>query len=55
MPDDITDEQAACAVVNPVTVLGLLKEIGDVPQGEYVTITAAGSALGKMLLGVCKV
>ncbi len=55
VPDDISDDAAACLAVNPVTTIGLLKVLGAVPHDEYVVITAAGSAVGKQLLALCKV
>lgn len=54
VPDDITDDAAACAVVNPVTVLGMMDQLSPVPEGRYVVLTAAGSALARMTLGLCK-
>eukprot|EP00199_Chlamydomonas_sp_CCMP681_P002578 CAMPEP_0119102240 /NCGR_PEP_ID=MMETSP1180-20130426/1051_1 /TAXON_ID=3052 ORGANISM="Chlamydomonas cf sp, Strain CCMP681" /NCGR_SAMPLE_ID=MMETSP1180 /ASSEMBLY_ACC=CAM_ASM_000741 /LENGTH=339 /DNA_ID=CAMNT_0007086489 /DNA_START=69 /DNA_END=1088 /DNA_ORIENTATION=- len=54
VPDDIPDDAAACAMVNPVSVLGMLDLVGPVPAGQYLIVTAAGSALGKMTLRLCK-
>lgn len=54
VPDDVTDEQAAVAIINPVTVLGMLNIVGPVPEDGYIAITAAMSALGQMTLAVCK-
>lgn len=55
VPDDISDDAAACAIINPLPVLGMLEAIGPVPADNYVAITAAGSALGRMALRLCKV
>uniref|UniRef100_A0A7S0RMK9 Enoyl reductase (ER) domain-containing protein n=1 Tax=Chlamydomonas leiostraca TaxID=1034604 RepID=A0A7S0RMK9_9CHLO len=54
VPDDISDDAAACAVVNPVTVLGMIDMVSPVPEGRYVVLTAAGSALARMAMGLCK-
>lgn len=49
IPDAIPDEDAAQFVINPWTVIGMLKD-QDVPKGEYLLQTAAGSVLGRYLL-----
>ncbi|KAJ3287728.1 hypothetical protein HK104_008476 [Borealophlyctis nickersoniae] len=53
MPENISDETAAQFVVNPYTVLGMLRKL-NVPQGEYLAQNAAGSTLGRMMIQVCK-
>ncbi|KAL3698648.1 hypothetical protein R1sor_012724 [Riccia sorocarpa] len=53
VPDTITDEAAAQFVVNPWTVIGLLRDIG-VPKGEYLLQTAAGSVLGRQIIQLAK-
>ncbi|CAM6122741.1 unnamed protein product [Calypogeia fissa] len=45
IPDSISDESAAQFVINPWSVIRMLKE-QDVPKGEYLIQTAAGSVLG---------
>ena len=50
--DDVDFEQAASSFVNPFTALGLvdrLKELGS----RATIITAAASALGRMLIRLC--
>jgi trans-2-enoyl-CoA reductase len=46
IPDSISDEAAAQFVVNPWTVIGMLED-QNVPKGEYLIQTAAGSVLGR--------
>ena len=49
VPDDIDDESAAMAVVNPLTVRCLMEHIGPL-AGKAVAISAASSAIGRMLV-----
>jgi NADPH:quinone reductase-like Zn-dependent oxidoreductase len=51
--DSISNEAAAQLIVNPVTVLGMLEELA-LPAGAWLLVTAASSALGTMMLKVCK-
>ncbi|KAG2496500.1 hypothetical protein HYH03_005325 [Edaphochlamys debaryana] len=53
VPDALPDEAACSAQVNPVPVLAMFEELAT-PKGEYVIITAAGSALGKMALSYAR-
>lgn len=53
VPDTIPDEAAAQFWVNPVTVIGLIREIGF-PEGSYLLQTGAGSVLGRQLIQVAK-
>jgi NADPH:quinone reductase-like Zn-dependent oxidoreductase len=46
----ITDEQAAAFFVNPASVLAMTRNILKVPRGAWLLQTAAGSALGRMVL-----
>jgi NADPH:quinone reductase-like Zn-dependent oxidoreductase len=48
--DDIPDEQAAVAFVNPATVLALSRHILKVRRGEWLLQSAAGSTLGRMMI-----
>jgi NADPH:quinone reductase-like Zn-dependent oxidoreductase len=52
IPDDIPDDQAACFFVNPATVLALARHVLAVPKGEWLLQSAAGSALGRMLIAL---
>ena len=51
--DAISDAAAASFFVNPVTVVGLL-ESAAVPEGSWLVVTSALSALSKMLLAAAK-
>ena len=50
IPADIADEQAATFFVNPATVLALVRHVLEVPKGEWLLQSAAGSTLGKMII-----
>ncbi|HEX7375013.1 MAG TPA: zinc-dependent alcohol dehydrogenase family protein, partial [Steroidobacteraceae bacterium] len=50
LPDDISDEQGAMFFVNPITAHVLIHEVLRVRRGEWVLLTAAGSALGKSIV-----
>jgi mitochondrial enoyl-[acyl-carrier protein] reductase / trans-2-enoyl-CoA reductase len=53
VPDNVSDESAAQFFINPVTVVGMLNVL-DIPAGEYLIQTAAGSVLGRQMIQVCK-
>jgi NADPH2:quinone reductase len=50
VPADLTDEQAATFFINPATALAITRHVLSVPPGEWLLQTAAGSALGKMVI-----
>lgn len=50
MPDDISDQQAAMFFVNPLAAYVMIREVLRVRAGEWVAISAAGSALGKSVV-----
>lgn len=54
IPDDISDEQAACFFVNPATILAMARHVLAVPKGEWLLQSAAGSTLGKMLIKLAR-
>jgi len=54
VPSDLTDEQAACFFVNPATAVAMTKHVLAVPPGEWLLQSAAGSALGKMIIRLGK-
>jgi NADPH2:quinone reductase len=54
LPDAISDEQGAMFLVNPLTAYVLIREVLCVPRGEWLLITAAGSALGKSVVRMGK-
>jgi NADPH:quinone reductase-like Zn-dependent oxidoreductase len=49
LADDIPDEQAAAFFVNPASALAMTRHVLNVPAGEWLLQTAAGSALGRMV------
>lgn len=53
VPDDMSDEVAAQFVINPFTSYSLLNEL-QVPKGEYLLQSAAGSTIGKQLISLAK-
>lgn len=50
VPSDLPDEQIASFFVNPATVLAMVRKVLQVPKGGWLLQTAAGSALGKMII-----
>jgi NADPH:quinone reductase-like Zn-dependent oxidoreductase len=50
VPEDIPDEQVASFFVNPATALVMTRWILKVPAGSWLMQTAAGSALGRMVI-----
>lgn len=54
VPADIPDEQAACFFVNPATAVAMTRHVLAVPPGEWLLQSAAGSALGQMIIRLGK-
>jgi NADPH:quinone reductase-like Zn-dependent oxidoreductase len=54
LTDDITDGQAAAFFVNPASALVMTRHVLNVPPGEWLLQTAAGSALGRMVIRLGK-
>ncbi|GJQ12637.1 hypothetical protein GpartN1_g4428.t1 [Galdieria partita] len=57
VPDDISDTVAAQLFVNPLTVVGLLKEMErlvDLYENPWILQTAANSTLGRMMIALAK-
>jgi NADPH:quinone reductase-like Zn-dependent oxidoreductase len=50
MPDDLPDEQVAAFFVNPASALVMTRDVLRVPAGAWLVQTAAGSALGRMVI-----
>jgi NADPH:quinone reductase len=50
VPDDLPDDQVASFFVNPATVLVMVKHVLNVKPGDWLLQTAAGSALGHMVI-----
>jgi trans-2-enoyl-CoA reductase len=53
VPDYLSDEVAAQFVINPWTSYSLLKDL-QVPKGQYVVQSPAGSVLGKQVIALAK-
>ena len=47
---DLTNDQAATFFVNPATAWVMTREVLKVPNGQWLIQTAAGSALGRMII-----
>jgi NADPH:quinone reductase-like Zn-dependent oxidoreductase len=54
VPDELSDEQAAGFFVNPVSALAMTRHVLRVPAGAWLLQTAAGSALGRMVIRLGK-
>jgi NADPH:quinone reductase-like Zn-dependent oxidoreductase len=54
VPSELSDEQAASFFVNPATAVVMTRRILKVPPGEWLLQTAAGSALGRMIIRLAK-
>jgi len=54
IPQNLPLEQAAMFFVNPATAYIMTRKVLSVPQGEWLLQTAAGSALGKMVIRLGK-
>ncbi len=50
LPADLLDEQAASFFVNPATALAMTRHVLRIPAGAWLLQTAAGSALGRMII-----
>src|SRR5262249_1259268 len=50
LPDDIPDQQGAAFFVNPATALVMTRWVLRVPARSWLLQTAAGSALGRLVL-----
>ena len=48
--DDLPDEQIASFFVNPASVLAMVRWVLAVPRGSWLLQSAAGSALGRMII-----
>jgi NADPH:quinone reductase-like Zn-dependent oxidoreductase len=54
VPDQVNDEQAATFFVNPASALVMTRYVLKVPAGAWLLQTAAGSALGRMVIRLGK-
>src|SRR3954469_10666841 len=50
VPADLPDEQVASFFVNPATALAMVRHVLRVPRGAWLLQSAAGSALGRMII-----
>lgn len=50
LPAALTDEQAAMFFVNPAAAYLMTQKVMPVPRGEWLLQTAAGSAVGRMVI-----
>jgi NADPH:quinone reductase-like Zn-dependent oxidoreductase len=54
VPADLPDEQAAAFFVNPASAMVMTQYVLRVPRGAWLVQTAAGSALGRMVIRLGK-
>jgi NADPH:quinone reductase-like Zn-dependent oxidoreductase len=54
MPRAVPDEQAATFFVNPASAVIMTRTVLRIPRGAWLLQTAAGSALGKMVISLGK-
>lgn len=54
LPDDVPDDQAASFFVNPATALVMTTNVLRITAGAWLVQTAAGSALGQMVIRLGK-
>ncbi len=52
--DDLPDEQVASFFVNPASVLAMVRHVLAVPKGQWLLQSAAGSALGRMVIKLAR-
>lgn len=54
VPDSVPDEQAAMFFVNPITAVAMVRHVLRVRPGQLLLQTAAGSALGGIVIRLAK-
>jgi NADPH:quinone reductase-like Zn-dependent oxidoreductase len=54
VPDYLSDDQAATFFVNPATALVMTQKVLRIPPGKWLLQSAAGSALGQMVIRLGK-
>lgn len=52
--EDLPDEQVASFFVNPASVLAMVRHVLAVPKGQWLLQSAAGSALGRMVIKLAR-
>jgi NADPH:quinone reductase-like Zn-dependent oxidoreductase len=50
VPDDLPDEQIASLMINPATAILMVRHVLNVPSGQWLLQSAAGSELGRMII-----
>ena len=53
-PEGIADEQVASLLINPASAILMVRHVLDVPRGEWLLQSAAGSELGRMIIRLAK-
>jgi NADPH:quinone reductase-like Zn-dependent oxidoreductase len=53
-PQGIPDEQVASLLINPASAILMLRHVLQVPRGEWLLQSAAGSELGRMIIRLAK-
>jgi NADPH:quinone reductase-like Zn-dependent oxidoreductase len=54
VPDGVTDEDAAQALINPVTAVAMTLNVHKLAAGDTLLQTAAGSTIGRLVLQIAK-
>ena len=54
VPADLAEEQVASFFVNPATAIAMVRHVLKVPKGAWLLQSAAGSALGRMIIKLAK-
>jgi NADPH2:quinone reductase len=54
VPRQVADEQAATFFVNPASAMAMVQHVLKVPRGAWLLQTAAGSALGRMVIRLAR-
>lgn len=54
LPGSLSRDEAAMFFVNPVTAWAMTRDVLAVPKGDWLLLTAAGSALGRMIIRLGK-
>ena len=54
VPAEVPDDQASMFFVNPVTAVAMIRRVLQVPPGSWLLQTAAGSALGQIVIRLGK-
>jgi NADPH2:quinone reductase len=55
VPDGVTEEEALSVVCQGTTAYGIVKDICNIKSGDLVLINGASSAVGMILIQICKI